>query len=732
MSDPSMGEWFYNYDRNGNPISQTDSKGQIINFAYDCLSRLSSKTYPNGNSISYYYDDTSAYSYYGGQLTSYGIGRLAEVVDNAPQNSSGATRFFYDKQGRTTQVLRTIEGTQYTTQFQYDSLNRVTNLAYPDGDQANYAYDQAGNMSAVSNISNTPYATFSGYNALGQVGQISFPMNGVNTTMTYETATNRLHELTTTIPGSGTAQDYVYGYDNNGNITSIQNNVDSTQSQSFTYDWLNRLTTAQGAYGTLTYSLTGNPDSTGDIDNPGVANSNYKQQQALTYDYDNRVSSIGSNSFVYDYTGARVMKNNTVTYVNKYYEIRNGIAYKYIFAGGRRIATIIGTSIYFCHPDHVGSLRIATDINANKVQTVAYDPYGNVDPNHSSGSIIPYTYTGKELDPETGLYYFGARYYDSAQGRFITPDTIVQSPGNPQTLNRYAYAGNNPMAFVDPSGHGFFSFLEDFFAALFGAAITVLTWGAGAPVACMLGGMVAGATDAAMHGGSLISIVQGAFFGAIGGAIGGGAYLAGGIWPAVAAAGGLALAGGTGGVKGLESFAAGFAGSLAGGALGDYLNKAINSNVAQAGGYNTNMTQNVAQSDAQSDVERFYDSAEPASATKNELEGDASCYTGKKLPDGSPFDPNGWSAAMYGKGTYGKTVDVYYLDDEGNVISQALNVKVNDSGPFAVDSNGHAIFPLQPNPDRIIDLTPAVYQALTGYSSCRLGPGVIPVRVEWW
>ena len=102
--------------------------------------------------------------------------------------------------------------------------------------------------------------------------------------------------------------------------------------------------------------------------------------------------------------------------------------------------------------------------------------------------------------------------------------------------------------------------------------------------------MVAGASDAAMHGTGLTGIIQGAFFGAIGGAIGGGAYLAGGIWPVVAAAGGLALAGGTGGVKGLESFAAGFAGSLAGGALGDYLNKAINSNVAQAADYQSNMS----------------------------------------------------------------------------------------------------------------------------------------------
>ena len=64
-----------------------------------------------------------------------------------------------------------------------------------------------------------------------------------------------------------------------------------------------------------------------------------------------------------------------------------------------------------------------------------------------------YTFTGQEYDPETGLYYFGARYYDAAQARFLTPDTVVQSPGNPQSLNRYSYCLNNPLMYDDPTGH---------------------------------------------------------------------------------------------------------------------------------------------------------------------------------------------------------------------------------------------------------------------------------------
>jgi RHS repeat-associated protein len=64
-----------------------------------------------------------------------------------------------------------------------------------------------------------------------------------------------------------------------------------------------------------------------------------------------------------------------------------------------------------------------------------------------------YKFTGQRLDDATGLYYYGARYYDAALGRFVQADTIVPEPGNPQALNRYAYAYNNPLRYTDPMGH---------------------------------------------------------------------------------------------------------------------------------------------------------------------------------------------------------------------------------------------------------------------------------------
>ena len=67
-----------------------------------------------------------------------------------------------------------------------------------------------------------------------------------------------------------------------------------------------------------------------------------------------------------------------------------------------------------------------------------------------------YRYTGQRLDAATGLYFYNARYYDPGLGRFTQPDTIVPNPGDPQSLNRYSYAGNNPLRYTDPTGHYIF------------------------------------------------------------------------------------------------------------------------------------------------------------------------------------------------------------------------------------------------------------------------------------
>jgi len=112
----------------------------------------------------------------------------------------------------------------------------------------------------------------------------------------------------------------------------------------------------------------------------------------------------------------------------------------YVYANGQRIASLSGNEMKFYHNDYLGSSRIVTDESGNNVASSDAYPFGST--LKESGKITKYKFTGKELD-STGLQYFGARYYDSFVGRFTQVDPI--GPG-------YAYATNNPMKFVDPTG----------------------------------------------------------------------------------------------------------------------------------------------------------------------------------------------------------------------------------------------------------------------------------------
>jgi len=258
--------------------------------------------------------------------------------------------------------------------------------------------------------------------------------------------------------------------------------------------------------------------------------------QTLTWDIDNRVLSIsiaggGTTSMEYDYSGTRVKKSapgGITLYPFAGYEIDpNGVVTKYIRIGDESVASKRGASKYFYHNDHLGSVNVVTDINGSRVQLLEYDPWGAI--SRSEGTLDPdQRFTGQKLDPETGLYYYGGRYYDAEIGRFISADPFVQSPFDPQNLNRYSYVLNSPQNYIDPDGYfhkikkkkgGFF---RSFFGFFVGAIVAVLTGGAGgAPlwVAAVTGATVGGAVNAALNGGNpfLAGLMGGFTAGLLGG-----------------------------------------------------------------------------------------------------------------------------------------------------------------------------------------------------------------------
>ncbi len=111
----------------------------------------------------------------------------------------------------------------------------------------------------------------------------------------------------------------------------------------------------------------------------------------------------------------------------------------------------INTTTYY-HSDHLGSSRVLSSTFGYPVWQGTYLPFGQEW--NPQSTVNAYKFTGKERDSETGLDYFGARYYGSTMGRFLSVDPLLSTlrPENPQTLNRYAYTLNNPLRYTDPTG----------------------------------------------------------------------------------------------------------------------------------------------------------------------------------------------------------------------------------------------------------------------------------------
>ncbi len=122
----------------------------------------------------------------------------------------------------------------------------------------------------------------------------------------------------------------------------------------------------------------------------------------------------------------------------------------YTFNGAVTVARVDGT---FTHvlTDHLGSPHTTWTVVGNTVERQLYEPWGNH--RHSDDLVTDKSFTGQYQDTSTGFGFYNARYYDNTLGRFISPDTIIPNPTDPQTFNRYSYVNNNPATYTDPTGH---------------------------------------------------------------------------------------------------------------------------------------------------------------------------------------------------------------------------------------------------------------------------------------
>jgi RHS repeat-associated protein len=514
--NPESGLITYAYDNDANLLqktapapNQTGTATQTVSYCYDTLNRVTGKGYGAQSCplatpvVSYVYDnDTNA------------IGKLTSLTDQA-----GTASYTYDILGRLAAETRPIAGVSKSTSYTYNLDGSVKTLTYPSGRIVTYTPGAAGQLVSAVDGNGTNYVTSASYNpdsSLKSLVNGSTPALSQNFQYTPRLQLCRITALTSgTLPTSCTDSQNIgnvmdRGYDfhagngtagsgtDNGNVFGITNYRDTSRSQAFTYDALNRLISGwssanTGAYswgenysidawGNLqispmggkahggTFQLSGNAQNrpTG-LAYDAAGNLMSYRSSTYTYDQENRLSSTAGMSYTYDGKGQRALKSNTGTGASvKLYWTMGGntlaegdgsgnLTAEYIYFGGKRIARIdlpINTVHYYLS-DHLGSTSIVANATGTVEEESDYYPFGT-EVNVTGPGVNELKFTGKRRDAESQMDYFGARYYSGSFGRFINADPIffeADRAFEPQKLNLYAYASANPLRFVDPTGN---------------------------------------------------------------------------------------------------------------------------------------------------------------------------------------------------------------------------------------------------------------------------------------
>ncbi|MBK6430423.1 RHS repeat-associated core domain-containing protein [Candidatus Amarolinea dominans] len=154
-----------------------------------------------------------------------------------------------------------------------------------------------------------------------------------------------------------------------------------------------------------------------------------------------------------------VLNGETVTTIGNLYEkkvVGSATTHtKYYYFNGQRVAVRVAGVLYWLLRDHLGSTTVtANGASGVREAELWYKPWGENRGATDEATPTKRRFTGQVLDNVAGgLYFYNARYYDPTLARFISADTLIPQPQNPQNLNRYSYVGNRPLRFTDPTGH---------------------------------------------------------------------------------------------------------------------------------------------------------------------------------------------------------------------------------------------------------------------------------------
>jgi RHS repeat-associated protein len=328
------------------------------------------------------------------------LATLNRYGDLTGTSSVANTSYTYDLAGRL-QTLTHQHGATTLASYglTYDNANRIIQSSGTDGTQ-DYGYDSTNQLTTANHTTQTDEA-------------YSYDANGNRTSGGSGTGTN--NQLLT----DGT---YTYEYDGEGNRTK-RTEIGTGKVTEYVWDYRNRLTSVlfKDASGAVTKSIE------------------------YTYDSSDRrigkkIDGVTTERYVYDGSNIALVFDGTGTHTHRYLY---GVGVDQVLADER------GGTVVWALSDNQGTLRDLVDGNGTILNHIVYDSFGQVKSQSDASVEFRYGYTGRDRDTETGLDYYRARYYDAANGRFISEDPIGFSAGD---SNLTRYVGNNAVNAVDPSG----------------------------------------------------------------------------------------------------------------------------------------------------------------------------------------------------------------------------------------------------------------------------------------
>jgi RHS repeat-associated protein len=526
----------YRYDATtGLLSSQTDAAQAIIDYRYDKLGRVLTTVFQDGRTFTYRYDTSPN-----------GRGRIAVITITKGDNVESMRNFSYDEYGNTVEESLTIIGEPqaFITWSRYDPVKRLVEQTLPDQSslrrtftkgllskqslddvEVTYsAFTPAGNYTAIDynngmavdyrrspvdqiyteflNVDDQRlFASHYQYDQLNQVLTIEEHQGGTNSTHSFVYKGKRL--VSATIPGFETTK---YQYDAGGNLRAKNASsysydahfpckIESSSSVVYqaTRDACGRTLSRTSGGQTVGFQY----DGLGCLHMVKDPNDNILIQ-CMSDDGGRRLRHVSSDGAITLTINAnyQLVKTPTATIIRKTLLDATGALASIVTQAGVR-------QRFYFRRDRKGSVTHCFDTGSALQCQLTYDAFGQVKLVSGSVPDIP-LYESRSWDRATGLYYFGARYYDPSIGTFLTPDTRLGGTSELQcnVWNRFAFELNNPLNHVDPDGHA--------------------SWWIGLVigVAAVVGGIVIVATAGAATGGVAVAL------GALGGALIGGGITA--------------------------------------------------------------------------------------------------------------------------------------------------------------------------------------------------------------